>query len=322
MKIAPHHGTILKVSKDGSRIETVATGLRAPNGIGVSPTGIVTSGDNEGTFMPRCRLNWIEKPGFYAGVKDTAHRTPVPDQPDLPLCWMPMEVDNSSGGQVWVTGAGWRDLQGRLVHFSYGTCSSYLVLAERVDGTMQGGVVRLPADYSSSCMRGRFSPKDGQLYVIGLKGWQTSAARDGGFHRVRRTDQPLGIPTALRTCTKGLYLTFDEQLDEATATDPESYGIEIWNYLYSPNYGSPELSILHPERRVEQGKPNRDPLQVTAATLSPDRRTVFLAIAGMRPVHQMKVTWNLDRKNGPPLKGELHNSIHALAEDPGFPAGR
>ena len=53
MKIVPHHGTILKVSKDGSSIETVATGLRAPNGIGVSPTGVITSGDNEGRSEER-----------------------------------------------------------------------------------------------------------------------------------------------------------------------------------------------------------------------------------------------------------------------------
>jgi hypothetical protein len=315
MKIVPHHGTILKLSKDGT-LETIATGLRAPNGIGVSPEGIVTSGDNEGTFMPRCRLNWIEEPGFYAGVRDTAHRTPVPDQPDLPLCWMPMEVDNSSGGQVWVTGAGWPDLQGRLLHLSYGTCSAYLVLSERVNGRMQGGVVRLPADFSSSCMRGRFSPQDGQLYVIGLQGWQTSASREGGFHRVRRTPQPLGLPTALRTCTTGVQLSFDEPLDEETAADPESYGVEIWNYLYSPNYGSPEVSVLHPERRVEQGKPNRDPLQVTAAKLSPDARTVFLTIDGMRPVHQMRITWNVDAADGRPLRGELHNTIHSLAAEP------
>ncbi|MEO6593839.1 MAG: DUF6797 domain-containing protein [Planctomycetota bacterium] len=321
MKIAPHHGTILKLSKDGSHLETIATGLRAPNGIGVSPTGVITSGDNEGTFMPRCRLNWIEKPGFYGGVKDTAHRSPVPDEPDLPLCWMPMEIDNSSGGQVWVTGAGWKDLDGRLLHLSYGTCSAYLVLQERVEGHMQGGVVRLPASFSSSCMRGRFSPTDGQLYVIGLQGWQTTAARLGGFHRVRRTAAPLGLPTALRTCTKGVYLSFAEPLDEATAADVGSYGVEIWNYLYSSKYGSPELSVLHPERRVEEGKENRDALVVTKVSLSPDKRTVFLAVDGMRPVHQMRVSWNVDTKDGRQLKGELHNSIHALASDPGFPEG-
>jgi len=322
MKIVPHHGTILKVSKDGARIETIATGLRAPNGIGVSPTGIVTSGDNEGTFMPRCRLNWITEPGFYGGVKDTAHRTPVPAMPDLPLCWMPMEVDNSSGGQVWVTGAGWPDLAGRLLHLSYGTCSAFLVLTEEAEGHVQGGVVRLPAEFSSSCMRGRFSPRDGQLYVIGLQGWQTSAAREGGFHRVRRTQAPLGLPVALRTCAKGVYLTFAEPLDVATATDPDSFGIEIWNYLYSPNYGSPEISVLHPERQVEQGKPNRDALMVAGAKLSPDGRTVFLAVDGMRPVHQMRITWNVDAADGRQMKGELHHTIHALVPDPGFPTGK
>lgn len=321
MRIAPHHGTIMKISKDGSRLEVIASGLRAPNGIGVSPDGVVTSGDNEGTFMPRCRINWIEKPGFYAGVKDTAHRSPVPEMPDLPLCWMPMEIDNSSGGQVWVTGAGWSDLAGRLLHLSYGTCSTYLVLSELVNGQIQGGVVRLPANFTSSCMRGRFGP-DGQLYVIGLQGWQTSAAKEGGFHRVRRTAAPLGLPVALRTCTQGVYLSFAEALDPETAADPGSYGVEIWNYLYSPNYGSPELSVLHPERKVEQGKPNRDPLRVTAATLSADRRTVFLQIEGMQPVQQMKITWNVDAADGRPLKGELHNTIHALAADPGFPAGQ
>lgn len=322
MKIVPHHGTILKLSKDGAKLETIATGLRAPNGIGVSPTGIVTSGDNEGTYMPRCRINWIEKPGFYAGVKDTAHRAQAPDEPDLPLCWMPMEIDNSSGGQVWVTSDKWKDLGGRLLHLSYGTCSVYLVLAEKVDGRMQGGVVRLPADFSSSCMRARFSPKDGQLYVAGFQGWQTSAAREGGFHRVRRTAAPLGIPTALHTCDKGVYLTFDEPLGATTAVDLESYGVEIWNYRYSSAYGSPEISVLHPEREVEQGKPNRDPLPVTAAKLSPDRRTVFLAVDGMRPVQQIKVRWNVDAADGRELKGELHASIHALAKDPGFPTER
>ncbi len=323
MKIVPHHGAILKVSKDGTRIETVATGLRAPNGIGVSPGGVITSGDNEGTYMPRCRLNWIEQPGYYAGVKDTAHRTPVPEQPDLPLCWMPMEVDNSGGGQAWVPEKSlWGNLGGRLLHLSYGTCSVYLVLSEYVGTRIQGGVVRLPANFSSSCMRGRFSPKDGQLYVIGLQGWQTSAAREGGFHRVRRTAAPLGLPVALRTCDKGVYLTFAEPLDAATAGDPENFGVEVWNYLYSSNYGSPEVSLLHPERKVEQGKPNRDALPVTACKLSPDGRTVFLAIDGMRPVHQMKITWNVDSKDGRELQGELHNTIHALAKDPGFPAER
>ncbi|MBK8097360.1 MAG: hypothetical protein IPK26_09640 [Planctomycetes bacterium] len=322
MKVVPHHGTILKIGKDGQRLDVIATGLRAPNGIGVGPDGVITSGDNEGTFMPRCRLNWITKPGFYAGVKDLAHRQPVPDQPDLPLCWMPMEVDNSSGGQTWVTSDRWGPFAGRLLHLSYGTCSLYLVLKEEVDGIVQGGVVRFPCNFASSAMRARFHPRDGQLWLTGFQGWQTSAAREGCLHRIRWTGQTVKMPTALKTTDKGVYLTFLEPLERESGEDPANYGVEIWNYLYSPNYGSPELSILHPERRVEQGKPNRDPLPITSAKLSPDKRTVFLAIPGMQPVNQMKITWDVDLAGGKRARGELHNSIHKLAADQGFPAAQ
>ena len=57
-------------------------------------------------------------------------------------------------------------------------------------------------------------------------------------------------------------------------------------------------------------------------TLSPDGRTAFLAIDGMRPVNQMKVTWNVDSKDGRALKGDLHHSIHVLPKDAGFPQER
>jgi hypothetical protein len=319
-KIAEHHGTLMKLSPDGQRLEIVATGLRAPNGIGVGPHGELTTGDNEGTYVPRCRINYFTRPGYYGGVKDTAHRQPVPENPDLPLCWMPMDVDNSSGGQVWVTSDRWGPLQGRLLHMSYGTCSLFLVDAEMVGDQIQGGVVRFPLSFVSSCMRARFHPVDGQLYITGFQGWQTSAAEEGGFQRVRYTGKPLLMATELHVTDKGVYLTFLEPLGEG-AEDADSYGVEIWNYLYSGNYGSPELSILHPERVREQGKDNRDPLPVKSAKLSPDRRTVFLAVEGMRPVMQMKVTWNVDSAAGAKMKGEVHNSIHSLPPDRGFPAG-
>jgi hypothetical protein len=230
-----------------------------------------------------------------------------------------MEVDNSSGGQVWVTSNTWGPLQGRLLHLSYGTSGVYLVLKEDGSTPVQGGVVRLPVTLESSAMRARFHPKDGQLYVAGFQGWQTNAAKDGGFQRIRYTGKPMRQPVALQTTDKGVYLQFLVPLDPETAQDAGSYGVEIWNYLYSPNYGSPELSILHPERKVEQGKPNRDALKVTSAKLSPDGMTVFLAIEGMQVCNQMKVTWNLDGKDGASMRGELTNTIHALATDAGFP---
>ena len=189
---------------------------------------------------------------------------------------------------------------------------------EDSSGPVQGGAVRLPVTLESSAMRARFHPKDGQLYVAGFQGWQTNAAKDGGFQRIRYTGKPVRQPVGLRTSDKGVYLDFLVPLDPETAADVGSYGVEIWNYLYSPNYGSPELSILHPERKVEQGKPNRDALKIASAKLSPDGKSVFLAVEGMQPCNQMKVTWNLDGKDGAPMRGELTNTIHTLSSDTGF----
>ena len=100
-EIMAQHGTLMRVSPDGAKLDVIATGFRAPNGIGVGPHGELTSGDNEGTWTPACKINWIKPGGFY-GVVPLAHREVPPTDYDRPLCWLPKRVDNSGGGQVWV----------------------------------------------------------------------------------------------------------------------------------------------------------------------------------------------------------------------------
>jgi putative heme-binding domain-containing protein len=46
--VVPQHGTLLKVSKDGSKTEILATGFRAPNGVCVNPDGTFFLTDQEG----------------------------------------------------------------------------------------------------------------------------------------------------------------------------------------------------------------------------------------------------------------------------------
>ena len=44
----PQHGTLLQVSKDGSKTDILATGFRAPNGVCVNPDGTFFLTDQEG----------------------------------------------------------------------------------------------------------------------------------------------------------------------------------------------------------------------------------------------------------------------------------
>ncbi len=312
-KIVPHHGTILKLSPDGKNLSVYATGLRAPNGIGVSPDGsIVTSGDNEGTWMPKCRINWM-KPGAFAGVIDTAHRDETPTVYDDPLCWLPMSVDNSGGGQVWVTSDRWGPLQGEVLHQSYGTCNLYLVLEQFEGEKVQGGVVRFPLSFDSSQMRARFSEADGQLYVTGFKGWQTRAAKDTAFQRVRYTGKPLHMARELRVEDGTISVSFSEALDAEVASDPESWEIEHWNYAWTDDYGSPEVSVVEPERKAPEGGKNRDPLSIESITVSSDGKTVHLKAAVQR-VMQMRIGYSLDSKDGKLIEGEIHNTVNFLGK--------
>ena len=61
-------------------------------------------------------------------------------------------------------------------------------------------------------MRGRFNPHDGQLYLAGLRVWQSNGARYGAFHRVRYTGKPAHMPTELNVEKAGIRITFTNPL--------------------------------------------------------------------------------------------------------------
>lgn len=322
-KILPHHGAILRIPPNGKGIQVVATGLRAPNGISISPDGkVLTSGDNEGSWMPQCRLNWIPvgEP-YFAGVVPAAHRRETPKIYDDPLCWIPWDVDNSSGGQCWVTSKSWGPFEGDLLHLSYGTCSLFKVLVDRGEGPdagrVQGGVVRFPLRFASSAMRARFHPKTGQLYLVGFKGWQTSAARLSAFHRIRYTGKPVHLPGGIKIHQDGIRLSFTEPLDRETAEDPESWSVQRWNYKWSPDYGSREYSLKDP-KKVGSTKSRgnkyaaRDEMKILSARLSKDGRSVFLRLSDLKRVMQMRIAYNLDAADGSLMKNVVYLTVNFL----------
>ncbi|HEV8606224.1 MAG TPA: DUF6797 domain-containing protein [Tepidisphaeraceae bacterium] len=319
--ITSHHGSILKVSKDGSKLERYATGFRAPNGMCVSPTGQVTIGDNEGSWVPKSPLHWI-KPGSFNGVVTSAHmplksidaKADISEMPK-PLCWFPKNYDNSAGGQVWVTSDNWGPFKGDLLHMSYGTSSLFKVLKEEVNGQVQGGVVKFPLRFTSSAMRARFNPKDGQLYIAGLSGWQSNAARDGGLDRVRYTNKPVSMPTSLRATKTGLRIAFTCLLDSQSVMNPDNYSVEIWNYKWSSTYGSGDYSTLpdsEADPKAKKKADTHDTLTVKRAYISDDGRELFLEIPDIRPANQMKITMKLKTPEGKPLNTEISNTIHNL----------
>lgn len=308
--ITPSHGCIFKVSKDGQKLEVVARGFRAPNGMGLGPKGEITCGDNQGTWTPACPINWIKPGGFY-GVPEFAAKAEKPTVRDNPLCWLPHgDVDNSNGGQVWIAGDKFGPLSGQLLHTSYGKSTMYLVMKEEVDGQMQGGVVPL-LKFDSGVCRGRFVTEQNALFLTGLRGWQTNASKDAGFYRVRYTGKALNLPVDLNVKKGEIRIKFSDPVNTASAADTESYRIDQWQYRWTSGYGSPDFKISDPKKN------GRDEVEIDAASVSSDAKTVVLKVPDVRPVMQMRITLNLRAADGSPIRTAINNTINVVGNQRG-----
>ncbi|MFO0961114.1 MAG: plastocyanin/azurin family copper-binding protein [Isosphaeraceae bacterium] len=279
-------------------VEVLATGFRNPDGIGLSPDGVVTVPSSEGDWVPASMVGEVRKGGHY-GFGGPRNGEP----PDLPLIYLPRGLDNQSAGQVTVPDDRWGPLRGQMVHISHGTGTYFLLLRDKVDGQPQGAVVPMGGDFQSGAHRGRFNPKDGQLYVSGLAGWGTYTPDDGCFQRVRYTGDPVQLPVAWKAHENGVWIRFSRPVDPSIAGQAASQFAQAWNYRYSRSYGSPELSPSHP------GMGGHDPVPIRTAHVLGKGYAVFLEMPGIQPVNQLHLHLNVDSNE--PI--DLYATVHKLA---------
>lgn len=280
----------------GKKAEVVASGFRNPDGLGLSPEGVLTVPYSEGEWTPTSAIAQIVAGGYYgypgpkAGVAT-----------GLPLLWLPRGADNSAGGQTWIPDKVWGPLSGQMVHLSFGTGSAFAVLRQEVKGVWQGGAVPLPGNFRSGSHRGRFSPRDGHLYVSGMTGWGSYTPDDGCLQRLRYTGGAMQVPVAFEVRENGLLLTFSDKLG-AGAAEASRHFAQCWNYRYSAAYGSPELSLRQPEQA------GHDVLDITRAVVVGEGRQLFLEMPQIQPAGQIHVV--VQPQDG--VERELFLTAHVL----------
>lgn len=300
--LVPQHGTLIKVSSDGSHSEIIAKGFRAANGVCINPDGSFIVTDQEGYWNPMNRVNWVEKKnGFYGNMwgynppKDSSDKAMEP-----PLTWVDSEVDRSPAELLWVDSDKWGPLKGSLLNLSYGYGTIYLIPHERVQGRMQGGIFRLPIPaFRTGLIRGRFNPADGHLYVCGMSAWATNQVfEEGGFYRIRYNGKPVHAPIALNTTQTGMVIKFSDPLDRESTENPGNFNVKTWELKRTRKYGSERY--------------NEMPLAISEVTLAPDNQTVFIRLPDIQPVWQMEIAFDIKGINGEKVAGKLQNTIHHL----------
>ena len=315
-------GAVIKVSPDGKNREVYCTGFRTPNGMGMMPDGRPTVSDNQGSWMPASKVSLASPGGFYGYVQTHAsgswapdgglidHKKVVPPKTfDQPIIWMPQDFDNSSGGQLYVDDPRWGPLSGRLLHTSFGKGWLYYFMLQDFGDVAQSGIVRLPLDFATGIHRARVNPKDGQVYAVGLNGWNGGGRPglgEGGIQRVRYTGREARLVTDMKVHSKGIEFRFNFSLDVDSAQDPDSYDLEQWNYKWEASYGSAQWSVKDPNQK------GRDKVEVEKVEISADGRVVFLHIPDIRPVNQILAKLNFKAGDGHEFKEEIYLTINKV----------
>ncbi len=294
---ADWRGWTLRVTPDGKMIPT-CSGIRSPGGIGFNPEGDVFYTDNQGTWNGSSSLKWL-KPGSFQGnpVGNKSHTLaglPAPPEPTGPsrilterlktpefippavilphgkIGQSPTAIEPDLTGGKFGLGAG-QVYVGEQTHSQV-----QRVFLEKVNGFYQGAVFHFLEGFQCGIIPAKLDAR-GVLFVGGSnRGWASRGNQPFSFDRVKWNGKTPFEMVTMSAKPDGFNLTFTEPVDAKSASDPASYSMEAWTYIYHKDYGSPE---------VDQATPI-----VKSATVAPDGKSVRLVIEGLvrGHVHHLK----------------------------------
>lgn len=306
--LGKHNGSVLRISADGRNVTVLGYGFRQPN-IGVHPrTGLVTSSDQQGQYIPSTPLHIVRDGQFYGFLADFRPKEIYPAPIAEPLTWLPHPANPSALSQIWLVDAKMGPLNDEMIHIGFNRPEVFRVLRNDRGTRPQATVMSLTRDFHFPPLNGSVNPADGQVYLAGFQviGWGNVMDAPGGVGRMRYTGAPVRLPREVIPTTKGVLLRFDVPLDAEKAIDPANYTVQSWSYKRTPNYGSPLFKA--------DGTTGRDDLPVSQAYLSKDGRSVFAAIPGMTPVMQMRISWDLTAADGARLAEDAYTTPYELAD--------
>lgn len=263
-------GKVVQISlKDGS-IEFIARGLRTPDGVGIGPDGELFVTDNQGDWLPSSKLLHIKPGAFFNSYSvDSVAVAQMPVQ--QPVVWLPQDDIGNSPTQPAVLNDGPYQNQIIFGDVCYGGLQR--VFMEKINGDYQGTVFKFTQGLEGGTHRLAWGP-DGALYIgmIGNPGnWSQQDKLWYGLQRMKYNGRSTFEMLAVRAKTNGVEIEFTEPLRDGDGWDVSHYELKQWWYKPTSNYGGPKMD--------EEG------LAVKSASVSADRKKVFLEIEGIEPRH-------------------------------------
>ncbi|MDA7618065.1 MAG: hypothetical protein P8L18_11765 [Verrucomicrobiota bacterium] len=321
-----YRGWCLRVTPEGKMIPT-CSGIRSPGGIGMNALGDVFYTDNQGVWNGTCGLKHLKPGGFMGNPTGNRWYTKTDTLGPRPL-------DPVSGSRMHFEASKIPELVPTAVYFPYqkmGQSASGIVCdetrgkfgpfegqmlvcdqthstvmrvdLEMVNGVYQGACYPFLKGYDSGNLSLEFAP-DGSLFVGGTdRGW---GARGGKPFALQRTlwmgETPFEVHT-MRARMDGFELSFTKPVDFETASDPASYTIETYTYIYQSGYGSPE---------VDQTTP-----RIQSVTVSQDglRARIKLDHLQVGHVHELKLQGIRSKAGNPLWNPSAYYTLNQIPKD-------
>ncbi|MBX7211890.1 MAG: hypothetical protein K1X78_26525 [Verrucomicrobiaceae bacterium] len=314
--IGKHNGSVLRISADGKTSTVLGYGFRQPS-IGVNlRTGLVTSSDQEGQYIPSTPLHIVRDHQFYGFLSDKLPKEKYPAPIAEPLTWAPHAVISSAMSQIWLFDAKMGPLNDQMVEVSFNKPELLRIIFNDRAKRPQASVMSLTSDFDFPPLNGSVNPIDGFVYLAGFQviGWGNTLDTLAGLCRVRYTGAPSLTPREIVPTDKGVLLRFDVALDPKKAADPSSYSLATWGYKRAYTYGSAQYKA--------DGGTGIDWLTPSSAYLGQDGKSVFIGVPGMKPVMQLRIGWSIASADGITVADNAYTTPYELvpfdSENEGF----
>ncbi|WZP01063.1 hypothetical protein EP7_004863 [Isosphaeraceae bacterium EP7] len=316
-------GWALRITPDGKVVPTTS-GLRSPGGIAANAAGDMFFTENQGPWNGACALKEL-RPGHFVGhpgglkwyddAPGIAARPAEPKSgsrlieeskriPELipPAVYFPYPVmgQSSSGIACDLSGGKFGPFSGQFFVGDQAASTVMRVALEKVNGRYQGACFPFRRGFGSGNVALLFGP-GGELFVGGTnRGWGSRGPKEFALERLTwKGETPFEVHH-MTANPDGFSLSFTAPVDRATASDPGSYPMRAYTYIYQSSYGSPEVDVSTPK--------------VTRAEVADDGKSVRLTVDGLREghVHELHMDALRDASKGPLLHSEAYYTLNVI----------
>ena len=304
----PYRGWAYKVSRDGT-FTPLATGLRSPAGVGISPEGELFATDNQGDWWPTSPLLHIKPGKFYgnpAGLRwETGYSGPkdsyeVPQdvlerRRTLPALWFVYgALGHSPTEPVWDTTKGkFGPFAGQMFVGDQTNSQITRIALEKVNGEYQGAAIPFRAGLGSGITRMAFGA-DNALYVGGTdRGWGAVGGKPFALERLNFTGEVPFEIHSISAAPDGFLVRFTQP---PKATDwKNAVTVTNHSYRYWRNYGSPNVDVTS--------------LEPTEVVMEPDGLRIRLAAMAATRVYTFKLRGIVNQAGAPLVHNEAYYTL-------------